>query len=83
VVLRPVVGAGVERIAYLHFLYLLDDAIDEPVVDRFLDEESTGGDAVLAFVEKDRAHPLHNNKTCSADDATTRPVAPTMQQQDL
>jgi hypothetical protein len=57
-VLRSVAGAAVEGIADNHFLRFFDDATEEIVVDGIRDEQTAGGDAVLALVEEDGAHRL-------------------------
>ena len=68
-VLGPVFNGAVERVADLHAARLLGDALDEALVDAFLDEQPAGRDAVLAFVEEDgvaglRGRPAACTRTC-------------------
>ena len=51
VILRAVGGGSIEWIADLHLLDFLHHAIDEHVVDRVLDEQTTRGDAILTLEE--------------------------------
>ena len=51
VILWPVGGGPVQRVADFHLLNLVDYTIDEHVVNRILDEKTPRRDAVLALLK--------------------------------
>ena len=63
-VLRSVSRGPVEGVADLHLADLLDHAVDEHVVNRVFDEQSSGGDAVLALKMTESVQVRNSTRVC-------------------